>query len=79
MKVIKQNLTTHKYKCKECKSIIEIRDDEFKLKVEYPPFPHLMSLADFQHDTMIRTRVCTCPVCHAEIVKETSKLTEELK
>lgn len=74
MKIIKQNSNKNTYKCPECGSIIEIQDSEFQSIKVNQPFPHLMGLADFQSDTRIKMRVCDCPVCGADIFKESCKV-----
>ena len=78
MKVVKHNLEKHKYKCRECGSIVEIRDDEFSTKKDFKPFPYLMGLKDFKTDTTIKRRVCDCPICGATIIKEYNLLKEVL-
>lgn len=70
MKIIKQKTKTRQYKCPECGSIIEIKDNEFNTIKDFKPFPHLMGLEDFKKDTRIKIRVCDCPVCGGTIRKE---------
>ena len=74
MKIINQASNKHTYQCPECGSIIEIEDSEFQALKVIPRFPHLMGLADFQNDTRIKIRVCDCPVCGADIMKENCKI-----
>lgn len=76
MKVIEQHSKTKKYKCPECKSILEIDDSDFSVTKEYPTF-HLMGLSDFIRDNRIKIRVCDCPVCGATIRKEYNVFVKE--
>ena len=66
----------NRYECPECKSIIEIQDNEFQVKKVYKYFKgHTfvgMGLSDFQEDTRTKIRVCDCPVCGATIFKESN-------
>lgn len=75
MKTIKKNITKGNYKCPECKSVIEIADDEFNVAKMFKPFPHLMGLQDFKVDMRMKTRVCDCPICGATITKELNAFT----
>lgn len=77
MNIVKKKTRTFKYRCPECKSIIEISDDEFETIKRVEPFPHIVSLEDFQKDTRIKMRVCDCPVCGGTIWKERTLYNED--